>query len=300
MKKALIFGGNGYVGSHLKHSLKQKGIEVISLDLEKKEEDEQSFCVDIAKKEDVKNIDFKVDYIFVFSGLTGTEIGFERYKEFTTVNEIGLLNILDHYVQSNSQAHIIFPSTRLVYKGQKDKILKENDEKEALTIYAQNKLTCESLLKIYANRFNIKYTVFRLCVIYGNLLNNKYSYGTIGFFLKNALNSKDITLYEGGNIKRTFVHVSDISEIMYRSLDNKNFINQIFNIGGDHYSLHEVASKIAEKYNVSVKSIPFPEIAKKIESGDTMFDDTKMQNELNYVYNFNVLDWIKELKVIAE
>ena len=52
----------------------------------------------------------------------------------------------------------------------------------------------------------------------------------------------------------------------------------MFNIGGEDYSLKEMAELIAKKYDVGVDYVPWPDVALKIESGDTVFDDQKIRS----------------------
>ena len=206
--KVAIIGGKGYLGNHLVYYLKQRDIFPMVYDVQ--ESDEPNYKkIDITNPDSVASIDLNVDYIFMFAGLTGTYAGFDKYQLYNTINEIGLLNLLDAIRNSQYRPKIIFPSTRLVYKGV-DKALKETDEKETKTIYAVNKIACEGLLQAYKASFDIPYTVFRICIPYGNLLSSDYSFGTVGFFIKMAKSGKDITLYGGGHIKRTFTHMEDL------------------------------------------------------------------------------------------
>jgi len=298
MKKAIIFGANGYLGRHIVQTLNNINIETLSIGNSSKSIDNHNNYsqIDISIEKEVATIDFNVDYIFVFAGLTGTNVGFDKYERFIQVNENGLLNVLNHHKSSKSKARIIFPSTRLVYKGIKNTPLKENSEKEAKTIYAQNKLSCEAFLKMYQNNFNIDYTIFRICVPYGNVIDNNYSYGTIGMFLNRAAKNENITLYGDGDIKRTFTHVSDISQLIIKSLDKEISKNKTYNIGSnDNMSLLEVANLVASKNDIQVNFMEWPEAALKIESGDTIFDDTRVQEEINYDYKYSVADWINNI-----
>ncbi len=220
-------------------------------------------------------------------------MGFDQYQGFILANEIGLLNILNHHKNCKSKARIVFPSTRLVYKGQKNVFLSEDAEKEALTIYAQTKLACESYLKMYQHNFGIEYTIFRICVPYGNLIDASYSYGTLGFFLNNAREKKNITLYGDGVQKRTFTHIEDIIACITQPIELEATKNKVINIGSnDNLSLLEVANLVAEKYGVGVDFVPFPEEALKIESGDTIFDDMLQKKLINYNYKNTLSDWI--------
>jgi UDP-glucose 4-epimerase len=290
MKKCAIFGSKGYIGRHIEWYLIQNGIKPMCYDIvfDNRTNYKQ---IDLTNKSSLENIDINVDYIFYFAGLTGTFEGFVDYKKYIDINELGLLNLLDVIRKSAYRPKIIFPSTRLVYKGL-NKALKEDDIKETKTIYAVNKLACEGLLQAYNASFDIPYTVFRICIPYGNLLDSDYSFGTVGFFLKMATNGKDITLFGGGNIKRTFTHVEDLCFQMVYGAFNENTNGEIFNIGGENLTLREVASIIAKKYGRDVVDIPWPDKDLRIESDHTYFDSTKIQNllgEIKYKSIYNVL-----------
>ena len=232
--------------------------------------------IDLANKGSIDTINLDVDYIFMFAGLTGTYVGFDMYEKFVLNNEMSLLNLLNAIRESKYRPKVIFPSTRLVYKGY-DKPLKEEDEKESKTIYAANKIACEGYLEAYRNSFDIPYTIFRICIPYGNLLSNDYSFGTVGFFIKQAKAGKDITLYGGGTIKRTFTHMEDLCYQLTEGAFCSESDGQTYNVGGETLSLHDAAEIIAHKYGVSVVAVPWPEKDLRIESSHTYFDDSKIQ-----------------------
>lgn len=278
MNKCAVIGAKGYIGRHLVWYLYKMGIVAETYDVVASNEKHYT-QVDLTNKKSVDKINLDVDYIFMFAGMTGTWVGFEKYQQFVSINEIGLLNLLEAIRQSPYRPKIIFPSTRLVYKGV-DKPLKETDEKDAKTIYAVNKLACEHYCNIYHQYFGIPYTVFRICVPYGNLLGSDYSFGTVGFFIKMASAGNDITLYGGGKIKRTFTHMEDLCFQVVNGAFLKESDGEIYNIGGEIYSLYDAAMFIARKYGVGVKAVNWPEKDKMIESGDTYFDDSKIQTLL--------------------
>jgi len=299
MKKVIVFGSNGYLGRHIIYFLKRDNIEFLPIDCAETSIDQHLNYkqIDIVNSNEIDVLDFKVDYIFVFAGLTGTNIGFEDYERFVAVNEIGLLNILNHHKNSNSVARIVFPSTRLVYKGLKNQPLKESAEKEAKTIYAQNKLACEQYLNMYQNYYGIEYTIFRICVPYGNLIDNNYSYGTLGFFLNKVKNNENIPLYGNGDQKRTFTHVGDIAKIIIQSINSESTKNKVYNIGSnDNHSLLEVANMIASKNSIEVTLVEWPDEALKVESGDTIFDDVNLKQDVSFEYHFSLKEWLENMK----
>lgn len=270
-----VIGGEGYIGKHLVYYLERRGMSLQVYDVQDVNEPNYK-KIDIINPESIAEIDLNVDYIFMFAGLTGTYAGFDNYQKYNAINEIGLMNLLDAIRRSPYRPKIIFPSTRLVYKGV-DRPLKEIDEIESKTIYAVNKIACEGLLNAYKTSFDIPYTVFRICIPYGNLLSSDYSYGTVGFFIKQAKMGNDITLYGDGTIKRTFTHMEDLCFQIVEGAFKSNSNGEIYNIGGETLSLREAAEIIAAKFSTNVSTVPWPKKDLCIESGHTYFDDSKIQ-----------------------
>ena len=273
--KCAVIGGKGFIGKHLAFYLKGRGYDVKTYDIIPGEE-ESYLCVDMTNSESVSKIDLNVDYIYMFAGLTGTYVGFDAYEKYININEIALLNLLDAIRKSEFRPKVIFPSTRLVYKGY-DKPLKEEDEKESKTIYAANKIACEGYLQAYRDSFDIPYTIFRICIPYGNMLSTDYSFGTVGFFIKQAKAGKDITLYGGGTIKRTFTHMEDLCYQIVEGALKRDSDGQVYNVGGETLSLRQAAEIVAKKFGTKVVDVPWPERDLRIESDHTYFDDTKIQ-----------------------
>lgn len=291
--KCAVIGGKGYIGKHLAFYLRGRGYGVMSYDVVPCNEDKYQ-CVDMTNKESISQIDLNVDFIFMFAGLTGTYAGFDAYEKYISINEIALLNLLDAIRKSEYRPKVIFPSTRLVYKGY-DKPLKEDDEKESKTVYAANKLACEGYLQAYHDSFDIPYTVFRICIPYGNLLSTDYSFGTVGFFIKQAKSRKDITLYGGGSIKRTFTHMEDLCYQIVEGAMKHESDGQIYNIGGETLSLRLAAEIVASKFGTNVVAVPWPEKDLRIESDHTYFDDTKIQALLGGITYKRLEDFSKDI-----
>lgn len=297
-KKICIIGANSYIARNLEAVLNQspEKYQIMLYDRTYQHTDklENYFPVDILSYDSVLKIDFDCDIIFVFAGKTGTLEGFQDYETFINVNEIGLLNIIKAHIVKKSKAKIIFPSTRLVYRGS-DKPLDEDAPKDFKTVYAMNKYSCEQYLRQYGKMFGISYCIFRICIPYGNLLNDAQSYGTLKFMLDNAKNGNDITLYGDGSVRRTFTYIEDLCRIMISGSFSENCENDVFNVGGEALSLNETAEMIAEKYKVKVKYEKWPNDAFCIESGHTILDDKKIKTKINFHYSESVKSWLKKI-----
>ena len=295
-KKAIVFGSNGYIGRHLVKELISQEFEVEAYDITEPllKIDCNFTRMDLLNKEELNLISWDVEFIFLFAGLTGTDVGFSNYLNFINSNEIALLNVLDCIKDSNFNPRLVFPSTRLVYEGS-EKALKEDSPKKPKTIYAMNKIACENYLDIYEQIFDVPYTIFRICVPYGNTIGDSYSYGTIGSQLDSLKNSNSIPLYGDGRLRRTFTHVDDIIDQIMLTIETEESKNNIFNIEGEDFSLLEVASLLIDRFGGQINHVDWPQKALKIESGSTIFDSSKIHSILDYNLSSSLVSWVKSL-----
>lgn len=294
MKKIAVIGANSYIARNMLFALSEKNedYEIKLYDGAPVQADgaAQYQCIDMMDRQSVADIDMDCDVIFMFVGKTGSANGFDEYELFIDVNERALLHVLDEYRRQGSRAKIIFPSTRLVYRG-KPGPQREDAEKEFKTIYAINKFACEQYLEQFHRVFGIQYCIFRICIPYGTLIPGASSYGTAEFMLKKAAGGENISLYGDGSVRRTLTYMGDLCEVLIAGAFSERCANDVFNIGGEDYSLREMAELIAGKYDVGIDFVPWPELAYKIESGDTVFDDTKLKQACAVDYKMKFAAW---------
>lgn len=291
MKKAIVLGANGYLGRHICKYLSDNDISFVPAGRSADSVDNYPdyVQVDLTEPSSIDQLDLDVDLIFQFAGLTGTQTGEAAEAEYHQFNVTGLENLLS---TCPKRATIVFPSSRLVYKGVRGTPLSEDAEKEFKTPYASSKNKAEQLLRQSGH----DHVIFRICVPYDNQIDDNYSYGTIGFFIGSAGAGKDITLYGDGSLKRTFTNVRDIVRIMFEVLQQPEAINNVYNIGSnDHLSLLEVANLVADKFGVAVTHIDWPEAALAVESGDTIFSDERLKSTIDLKYEHRLEDWINSL-----
>jgi UDP-glucose 4-epimerase len=250
--------------------------------------------VDIADPSALDNVDWAVDAVFLFAGVTGTTDSFNNHEKYVRGNELGLLNVLDRVRLSRHRPRIVFPSSRLVYKGA-DHALAESAELEAKTVYAANKIACEHYLRAYGNGFDLPYTIFRICVPYGNSIGDQYSFGTVGNFISQAKQNGRIRLYGGGEVRRTFTHVDDLCRLMIQGAESPACANQTFNIPGDDLSLREAAELIAARFGAVVESVDWPAFDLRIESGSTVFDGSRLLRSLGTDLHRQLAGWAQNI-----
>lgn len=295
--KSYVLGSNGYIGRHLARELDRTGFDNHNFDIHPEPwaglNNYRAF--DITKKEHYGELDPDVDFIFLFAGRTGTSASFTDYEGFIDANEIGPLHALEWMRETGCRARLVFPSSRLVYKGNEDRPLREEDPKEARTVYAANKLGAERMLWAYQNAFGIEYTVFRICVPFGNTLGEASSYGTLEMFQGKAAAGQDISLFGDGEFKRTFTHVTDLSTLIAKAAQSNETRNGIFNIGGETLSLRDAAAQIAQKYSVGVRHVEWPPLALRLETGSTVFDDSRLARVIPFEFQHTLKSWLEKM-----
>ncbi|HRZ42994.1 MAG TPA: NAD(P)-dependent oxidoreductase [Bacteroidales bacterium] len=298
-KLCIVVGANGYLGGHMVLWLKSHGYPVLACD---RHQDSYHSGIpyqqlDILHRDAFDLLPEGAGVIYYFAGLTGTREGFSRYRDYLEVNELGLLNLL-HYVSGLARPpRIVYPSTRLVYRGSKG-LLNENDAREAKTVYAANKIAAELYLEAWGNARRISWSVCRICVPYGNHLQQEYSFGTIGYFIRCARAGNPIILYGDGSLRRTFSHVDDICRQLNIIAAHPDAHQQIYNIAGEEYTLLNAALMVAEKAKVQVEFAPWPPEDLLIESGDTVFDAEKISGLVTDAVSVQFSDWVSSLSLI--
>jgi UDP-glucose 4-epimerase len=153
-----------------------------------------------------------------------------------------------------------------------------------------NKFVCENILEIYRLKFNISYSIFRIGVPYGNELGFEASYGTVGFFMSSAKKGHNIKVYGSGDMRRTFTYVMDVcKQVYFVSLISDN---EVLNIIGENLSILEVGVLVARKHELEIEFCPFSERDLILESGDTIFNCSKIRKFLGDFEIVKFDNWI--------
>ncbi len=292
-----IIGASGYLGSNIKTVVETHYPSANVFLYDRKGADDgriAHLAIDFSSREEYTRIDFDVEIIFFFLGKTGTKAGYIVPDEYIDVNERYLLYSLDEYCKQGSKARFVFPSTRLIYKGKIGPI-DEESEKQFNTVYAMNKFAGEQYVEQYSRLFGVRYSIFRICVPYGTLSLVQPRYGTIDYMLEQIRLDGEICLYGDGTARRTFTHVEDVCNLMLKGALDDFCEGGVYNIGGEEYSLSDVAHLIANKYSGAVRYEPYPKIDGLIESGDTVFSDAKLMSILHYTYRHTLLEWLRTI-----
>lgn len=300
MNKILITGANGYVGSHLSQSLIDLGKDVRLTDIAATSilSYPNYIQVDFRNEGSIRSVISDVDTIYFFTGRTGnSREGFEEPSSFIEGNVITLVNLLKVVKDMEKKPRIIFPSTRLLYEG-KEGLITEDSAMNPKSVYSINKMACEQYLKIYGDCFGIDYTIFRISLPYGKLIkDDRVSYGIMSYLVDQARGKNELYIFGDGKQKGSFIHIEDLVQILIKGGLHQLTKNQTYNIGGpDNVEMRFIIQKIADKYNVAVKVVEWPEEAKLTDQGDLVIDSSRILDLIGYKYKFSIEKWLNQIE----
>ena len=279
MKKIIVTGGVGFIGTNLIKRLLSEGHEVISIDNYStgKKENEQEGCtyynLDINNIMLADHILFKdIDVIFHIAALARIQPSLIRPQETIEANVNGTLNILELARKNNTP--VIFAGSSSFHHGLYG------------SSYAWSKHAGEQLCKLYSEVYGLSTSICRFYNVYGphQLEDGEYS-TVLGIFERQYRNNEPLTITGKGEQRRDFTHVDDIVDGLYRCMD-KDLKAEIFELGrGVNHSINE----IVDMFGAERKYIP----ARSGEYDVTLCTDTKAHEMLGWTPTRNLEDYIK-------
>jgi UDP-glucose 4-epimerase len=240
MKKVLVTGGAGFIGSNLIPLLIEKGYFVTVLDnlssgkIEnlnrvKNNPNFKFISGDIRNKADVSGALTEIDTIVHLAAIIDVSESVKNPSLVHDVNVTGTLNVLNEAIKIGVNK-IVFASSTSVYGDVKTLPIKENTPLHPISPYAASKAASEAYLTAFSHCYNIDTIALRFFNVYGPRNENSPYSGVISKFLKKALNNQPLTIEGDGEQNRDFIHVNDIIQALLKSVEASNLRGEVFNV----------------------------------------------------------------------
>lgn len=236
MKKAIVTGGAGFIGSNLVDLLVENKIEVIIIDnistgkTENINNRAKFYKEDLSNFESIKKIfeKEKPDFVFHLAAKINVRESVEKPIEYSMQNIISTINLLELCVQ-NKVKHFIFSSTGGAIYGDGAEIpTPESSHAFPLSPYGCSKYSIEKYLIYYSKIHNLKFTCLRYANVYGPRQNPEGEAGVISIFFQKMFANKPLTIF-GGIQTRDFVYVKDVARANLLALEDPN--SNVYNVG---------------------------------------------------------------------
>jgi UDP-glucose 4-epimerase len=250
MKKIVVTGGNGFVGSNLIKKLLQEGHNVVSLDnlstgLKEYEVEGCEYVYgDIEQLISWKGDDF--DLCYHLAALSRIQPSFNDPMETFRVNASGTQIVAEWAKQNN---------IKVVYAGSSSRWCNPQTSP-----YATDKKIGEDILKMYRTVYSCDFEICRFYNVYGpnELVDGKWA-AVIGIWRHQINNNLPITIVGDGEQRRDFTHVDDIVDGLYRVGMSSEKHEDAWELGtGINYSINEVFDMFEERFK-GVKKIHIPD-----------------------------------------
>lgn len=212
--KVIIFGGSGFLGSHVADALTDVGYDVTIYDLKKSiylKNAQRMIEGDILDSNKVEKSVKDSDVVYNFAGIADIDEASQRPLDSVRFNILGNSIILEACRKAGIK-RFIFASSLYVYS-------------KSGSFYRSTKQACELLIENYHEIFGLNYTILRYGSLYGSRSDEN---NVIYRYIKQALTEGKITRYGDGEELREYIHVIDAArgsvEILSEEFKNQHVI----------------------------------------------------------------------------
>jgi len=284
MKKILVTGGAGFIGTNLIKELKTKDYDVVSIDNYSTGSKENHLkgvnYIDI-DIEDILKIKIKdFDMCYHLAAQSRVQPSFNDPQESIRVNVSGTTRVMEWAKINN---------VKVIYAGSSSKHHDPSDSP-----YAMTKFLGEEICKLYKNSFNVNVEIARFYNVYGPAepLDEKFG-NVIGIWRAKVNKNLPLPIVGDGNQKRDFTHVLDIVDGLFKIANTKIKHDDAWEIGtGINYSINQLYSMFKKKYSISSVNIP----NQRGNYRETLRVNDDLINLLNWQPKDRLRDYIANLK----
>tara|TARA_R110001592_G_scaffold189189_3_gene434625 strand:+ start:229 stop:1188 length:960 start_codon:yes stop_codon:yes gene_type:complete len=261
MKRVLITGVAGFIGSHLADALLARGDAVIGVDcfntyydpaikhrnIAAARENERFSLheVDICDETALNGVfsEAKPEVVVHLAARAGVRPSLEDPNLYHRVNVIGGQHILDA-CRHHKPSHLVFASSSSVYGGSVDVPFRESDPvMTPVSPYAATKRMNELQAHVYQHVYGVRSTMLRFFTVYGPRQRPDMA---IHKFVKRILAGEPIPMFGDGSTLRDYTYIDDIIDGVVRCVDTP-FDYEIFNLGESHTtSLRELITLLEQ------------------------------------------------------
>lgn len=262
MKRVLVTGGAGFIGSHLVNELSSRGLEVRVLDnfvggnqnLKYFDEGVTVIEGDCCSKDDCARAVEGCDTVFHLAAHAA-----EGQSVFTPVfnadtNLIGSIRMLTEAINANVE-NFVFTSSIAAYGAQEKMPIDETAKLTPDDPYAITKKAFEDYLHVYRHLTGIKPYIVRFFNVYGprQRMDDPYR-GVVPIFINKILKGETPVIFGDGLQKRAFTYISDVVEPICDIVGNKELIDNPVNIGTEEvHTVKELGEMIIKKMGADME-----------------------------------------------
>ena len=301
MKKIIVTGGAGYVGSKLVPKLLSLGYQVTVLDLMIYGEHVLDNHKNLNKiKGDIRDQQLldkilKDNDIVIHLACISNDPSFELNPSLGKSINLDAFEPLVKISIKNNIKKFIYASSSSVYGIKKEKNVNEDMSLEPLTDYSKFKVDCEKILNKYKSEHFIT-TIIRPSTVCGHARRQRLDL-VVNILTNHAYHNREIKVF-GGDQLRPNIHIEDMvnSYIAILNADIKKINGQTFNVGFKNQSVNELANDVKSIIGDDIKIVK----TKSEDSRSYHVSSKKIKDFLGFETKYSVKDAVLDLKLAFE
>lgn len=290
-KRVLITGGLGFIGSNLARALVPLGAKVTLLDALLPQYGGNRYNVvgledharvvqgDIRDPSVLSAVVPNTDVVFNFAAQVSYLDSLTEPFLDVDINCVGHLHVLEAVRRLAPRAKLCFSSSRLAYGKILTSPVDESHPTHPLSLYGVHKLAAEKYYRIYFDRYGVRSTILRLPNPYGPRQQMKHAkYSIVGWFIRQAMDGKALTVFGDGRQERDYLYVDDIVDAFLRVAATDRTDGEIYNIGTqERMRFVDMVDEVLRVVGTGQKHhIPWPPGYEKNETGSYRADTRKI------------------------
>lgn len=257
MKKVIITGGCGFIGSHLIYRALKKKYFVINLDklsyasqkMKIKNKNYKFFKLDLKNEKKLNYIfkKFEPDIVINCAAESHVDNSIKGPKVFYESNLIGTVNLLNNSIQSKKDIKFLQVSTDEVFgslRFNKSKFT-ENSRYNPRSPYSSSKAAADHAVRAYGETYKLKYFITNCSNNYGPY---QYPEKLIPLVITNCINKKMIPVYGNGKNVRDWIHVNDHVNAIFAVLEKSKPFESYLIGANNEISNIQLVKLICDKY----------------------------------------------------
>jgi UDP-glucose 4-epimerase len=243
--KVLVTGGAGFIASHIVDQLVEREVEVVVMDnlstSSRQQVNERAifYLSDITEPtmEEVFSLE-RPDVVIHHAAQIQVQQSLRNPFFDAEVNILGTIRLLE-CCRKYGVKKIVYASSAAVYGNPVYLGIDESHPIAPLSFYGLSKYTPESYIRIYANLYDINYTILRYANVYGIRQDPKGEGGVVSIFVDKLLRGESPVIFGDGEQTRDFIYVEDVAAANVCALTKGD--REILNISTNHpTSLHQL------------------------------------------------------------
>jgi UDP-glucose 4-epimerase len=230
--KIVVYGGAGFLGSHVADTLSDAGYQVVIFDTHESpylRQDQQMVIGDITKLEQTLDAAQGAKALYNFAAIADIDEAHNQPLKTAEINVMGAVSLLETARLANVGRYVLASSVYVF--------------SESGSFYRASKQAAERFVETYHSRYDLEYTILRYGSLYGPRADR---HNGVFRMLQQALSENCITYGGNGDAIREYIHVTDAARLSMKILEPGYANRHLVLTGTERMRVRDVMRMITE------------------------------------------------------